>query len=78
MRTHTIGEQYTEAWQALLEAEDTRYAEVFLKADCFHKKNYQMIIDKLGTRYPEMNAMFLRYKSDMLKNEDFFDILNDF
>lgn len=78
LRTHTIGEQYTEAWQVLLEAEDTRYAEVFLMADCFHKKNYQMIIDKLGTYYPEMNAMFLRYKSDMFKNEDFFDILNDF
>lgn len=78
LRTHTIGEQYTEAWQVLLEAEDTGYAEVFLKADCFHKKNYQMIIDKLGTHYPEMNAMFLRYKSDMFKNEDFFDILNDF
>jgi len=78
LRTHTIGEQYTEAWQVLLEAEDTGYAEVFLKADCFHKKNYQMIIDKLGTHYPEMNAMFLRYKSDMFRNEDFFDILNDF
>ena len=78
LRTHTIGEQYTEAWQVLLEAEDTGYAEVFLKADCFHKKNYQMIIDKLGTHYPEMKAMFLRYKSDMFKNEDFFDILNDF
>ena len=78
LRTHTMGEQYTEAWQVLLDTEDIRYGEVFLKAGCFYKSNYQMILEALATRYPEITAMFLRYQSDMLEKEDFFDILNDF
>ncbi|MBE5851847.1 MAG: hypothetical protein E7299_02675 [Lachnospiraceae bacterium] len=78
LRTHTMGEQHAEAWQVLLDMNDTRYGEVFLQAGCFHQSNYQMLLEELAAGHPEMTAMFLRYQSDMQKKEDFFDVLNDF
>lgn len=74
----TDGKKSEEAWEVVLQEhpDSRRYFELLGATGCITEENVDGMLLDLGDSHAEMKAFLLKYQSDYLQKEDFFDSLS--
>lgn len=77
LNRHNYGGQYDEAWQFLKQCREaqTEYYRIYEEAGCINEENAEALIRDLGETNTELKVLIMRYQSEQLSKQNFFEQL---